>query len=222
MPPPHTTRVFQRCTRKILLFQVRHSWLIWHMTWLYSNGYIALGKARALHVHSCLFRSSASCSFLGIAPFFRWRRRCDNRYETGDRTAFGRGRDNELPSLSKAGKTAVTCRASLVVNQAFDSFPLSIWHLAMVMSTLMETRDLSLVCQKNHKVKLICHSSRRKYVKKSTVSDDNYKEFSLDNFSKEECIEELRVEKNEPVLADALGVPPVFRCSERSVFDRME
>jgi len=52
---------------------------------------------------------------------------------------------------------------------------------------------------------------------------DNYKELSLDNFRKEECIEEFRVEKNDlPVLADALGVPPVFRCSERSVFDGME
>ena len=48
---------------------------------------------------------------------------------------------------------------------------------------------------------------------------DNYKEFSLDNFSEEECIAEFRVEKNDlPVLADSLRIPPVFRCSQRSVF----
>ena len=52
---------------------------------------------------------------------------------------------------------------------------------------------------------------------------DNYKEFSLDNFSEEEYIAEFRMEKNDlPVLADALGVPPVFRCSQRSLFDGME
>ena len=45
---------------------------------------------------------------------------------------------------------------------------------------------------------------------------ENYKEFSLDNFSEEECIAEFRIEKNDlPVLADALGIPPVFRCSQR-------
>lgn len=51
----------------------------------------------------------------------------------------------------------------------------------------------------------------------------NYEEFSLDNFSKEECIAEFRVEKNDlPVLADSLGIPPVFCCSQRSVFEGME
>jgi len=34
---------------------------------------------------------------------------------------------------------------------------------------------------------------------------DNYEEFSLDNFSEEECTVEFRVEKNDlPVLADSL------------------
>jgi len=51
---------------------------------------------------------------------------------------------------------------------------------------------------------------------------DNYKEFSLENFSKEECIGEFSVEKNGLlVLADALEVQPVFRCSHRFVFDGM-
>ena len=52
---------------------------------------------------------------------------------------------------------------------------------------------------------------------------DNYEEFSPDNFSEEECITEFRVEKNDlPVLADSHGIPPVFRCSQRSVFAGME
>ena len=52
---------------------------------------------------------------------------------------------------------------------------------------------------------------------------DNYEEFSFDNFSDEECIKEFRDEKNDlPILANALGIPPVFRCLQRSVFDGME
>ena len=44
---------------------------------------------------------------------------------------------------------------------------------------------------------------------------DNYEEFSLDNFSEEECIAEFRVEKNDlPVLADSLGIP-LFSVARR-------
>ena len=58
--------------------------------------------------------------------------------------------------------------------------------------------------------------------KSSLFPYDNYKEFSLDNFSKR-MHRRICVEKNDlPVLADALVVPHVFRCSERSVFDGME
>ena len=52
---------------------------------------------------------------------------------------------------------------------------------------------------------------------------DNYEEFSLDNFNDEECIKEFRDEKYDlPILADTLGIPPVFCCLQRSVFDGME
>ena len=52
---------------------------------------------------------------------------------------------------------------------------------------------------------------------------DNYEEFSLDKFSKEECIAEFCVEKNDlAILADSLGIPFVFRCSQSSVFGGME
>ena len=52
---------------------------------------------------------------------------------------------------------------------------------------------------------------------------DNYEEFLFDNLSDEECIAEFRDEKNDlPILADALSIPPVFRYSQRSVFDEME
>ncbi|PFX24908.1 hypothetical protein AWC38_SpisGene10495 [Stylophora pistillata] len=51
----------------------------------------------------------------------------------------------------------------------------------------------------------------------------NHDEFLLDNLSDEEYIAEFRVEKSDlSTLADAPGIPPVFRCSQRSVFDGME
>ena len=82
----------------------------------------------------------------------------------------------------------------------------------------------SFLCQGNHKHKRIYHSLRRKYVKKTPPFPyDIYDEFSLDSFTEEECIAEFRVGKNDlPVLADALGIPPVVRCSQRSVFEGIE
>ena len=48
---------------------------------------------------------------------------------------------------------------------------------------------------------------------------DDYKGFSLNNFSDDECLAEFRVAKHDlPVLVDALGIPRVFRCLQRSVF----
>ena len=94
-------------------------------------------------------------------------------------------------------------------------------HFAEVMSSLKETRDLLLVSC----VKGIINANEFAILYDVNMSKnplfpyDNYEQFSLDNFSEEECIAEFRVEKNDlPVLADALGIPPVFRCSQRSVF----
>ena len=93
------------------------------------------------------------------------------------------------------------------------------------MSSLKETRDLLLVSR----VKGIINANEFAILYDVNMSKnplfpyDNYEEFSLGNFSEEECIAEFRVEKNDlPVLGDALGIPPVFRCSQRSVFQGME
>ena len=93
------------------------------------------------------------------------------------------------------------------------------------MSSLKETRDLLLVSC----VKGIINANEFGILYDVNMSKnplfpyDNCEEFSLHNFSEEECIAEFRVEKNDlPVLADALGIPPVFRCSQRSVFEGME
>ena len=93
------------------------------------------------------------------------------------------------------------------------------------MSSLKETRDLLLVSC----VKGIINANEFAILYDVNMSKnplfpyDNYEQFSPDNFSEEECIAEFLVEKNDlPVLADALGIPPVFRCSQRSVFEGME
>ena len=93
------------------------------------------------------------------------------------------------------------------------------------MASLKETRDLLLVSY----VKGVIKANEFAILYDVNMSKnplfpyDNYEEFSLDHFSEEKCIAEFRVEKNYfPVLADALGIPPVFRCSQRSLLDGME
>ena len=59
--------------------------------------------------------------------------------------------------------------------------------------------------------------------KKPPFPHDSYEEFSLDNFSDEECKAEFRVQESDlPVLADALGIPANFHCPRRSVVGEME
>jgi len=93
------------------------------------------------------------------------------------------------------------------------------------MSSLKEMRDLLLVSC----VKGILNANEFAIVydvnmsKNPLFPHDNYEEFWLDNFSEEEYIAEFRVEKNDlPILADSLGIPPVFCCSQRFVFEGME
>ena len=52
---------------------------------------------------------------------------------------------------------------------------------------------------------------------------ENYERFSLDNMDPAECKAEFRFEKNDlPLFAEALGIPEVFKCGQRSVCDGME
>ena len=50
--------------------------------------------------------------------------------------------------------------------------------------------------------------------------DHQYDRFSLEEKDASECTADFRVEKNDiPRLADALGIPPVFRCYNGTVWD---
>ena len=79
------------------------------------------------------------------------------------------------------------------------------------MSSLKETRDLLLVSC----VKGIINANEFAILYDVNMSKnplfpyDNYEEFSLDNFSEEECIAEFRVEKN-----DLLSVARRGQCLE--------
>ena len=80
-------------------------------------------------------------------------------------------------------------------------------HFAKVMSSVKEKRDLPLVSCVTGTINTnefaILYNVNMS--KNPLFLYDSYEEFSLDNFSKEKCIAEFRVEKNDlPVLADAL------------------
>lgn len=51
----------------------------------------------------------------------------------------------------------------------------------------------------------------------------HYPKFSLEDKDEYECIADFRVKKNDlPVLSEALGIPPLFRCYQGTVCDGME
>ena len=52
---------------------------------------------------------------------------------------------------------------------------------------------------------------------------DSYERFNLDSMIAAECKSEFRVEKQDlPRLVQALQLPPVFKCEQRSICDDME
>ena len=52
---------------------------------------------------------------------------------------------------------------------------------------------------------------------------DSYERFNLDSMNAAECKAEFRVEKQDvPRLVQALQLPPVFKCEQRSICDDME
>jgi hypothetical protein len=52
---------------------------------------------------------------------------------------------------------------------------------------------------------------------------ENYERFDLDGMDPAECKAEFRFEKHDlPLLAEALGIPDVFKCEQRSICDGME
>ena len=52
---------------------------------------------------------------------------------------------------------------------------------------------------------------------------DSYELFNLDSMNSAECKAEFRVEKQDlPRFVQALQLPPVFKCEQRSICDDME
>ena len=52
---------------------------------------------------------------------------------------------------------------------------------------------------------------------------ENYELFNFDALDPVECVADFRVEKQDiPRLADALGIPPVIKCQQRSICDGTE
>ena len=51
----------------------------------------------------------------------------------------------------------------------------------------------------------------------------NYQRFNLDEIQEPECKAEFRFNKNDiPVLAEVLGLPETFRCSQRTVAKKLK
>jgi len=52
---------------------------------------------------------------------------------------------------------------------------------------------------------------------------DSYESFDFDVLEDDECLSEFRFQKHDlPLLAEVLGVPDVFKCSQRSIADGVE
>ncbi|CAH3147117.1 unnamed protein product, partial [Pocillopora meandrina] len=52
---------------------------------------------------------------------------------------------------------------------------------------------------------------------------DSYGPFDLENIDEAECKAEFRVEKRDlPTLREVLGIPPAFKCPQRTICDGME
>ena len=52
---------------------------------------------------------------------------------------------------------------------------------------------------------------------------ENYERFNFDDMDSAECLAEFRVEKQDiSRLADALGIPLVLNCQQRSICDGVE
>ena len=52
---------------------------------------------------------------------------------------------------------------------------------------------------------------------------ENYQRFNLDEIQEPECKAEFRFNKNDiPVLAEVLGLPEIFRCSQTTVANKLE
>ena len=95
----------------------------------------------------------------------------------------------------------------------------------MEMSLFKEAREMLLL---NHDMKVINDEELLLLLDDNTSRNpefnyENYQRFNLDEIQEPECKAEFRFNKNDiPVLAEVLGLPETFRCSQRTVANKLE
>ena len=95
----------------------------------------------------------------------------------------------------------------------------------MEMSSFKEAREMLLL---NHDMKVINDEELLLLLDDNTSRNpeynyENYQRFNLDEIQEPECKAEFRFNKNDiPVLAEVLGLPETFRCSQRTVANKLE
>ncbi|CAH3143736.1 unnamed protein product [Pocillopora meandrina] len=93
------------------------------------------------------------------------------------------------------------------------------------MSLFKEAREMLLL---NHDMKVINDEELLLLLDDNTSRNpdfnyENYQRFNLDEIQEPECKAEFRFNKNDiPVLAEVLGLPETFRCSQRTVANKLE
>ena len=95
----------------------------------------------------------------------------------------------------------------------------------MEMSLFKEAREMLLL---NHDMKVINDEELLLLLddnisRNPEFNYENYQRFNLDEIQEPECKAEFRFNKNDiPVLAEVLGLPETFRCSQRTVANKLE
>lgn len=93
------------------------------------------------------------------------------------------------------------------------------------MAFFKQTRELLLI---EHSEKAISDEELLLLLEENTsrnpeFSYENYERFNLEEIEEPECKANFRFQKDDiPELAEVLGLPEVFRCSQRTVADQLE
>ena len=92
-------------------------------------------------------------------------------------------------------------------------------------TSFKETRELTLLCYAENLLSddefLVLWENNQS--SKPDFPWDSYGPFDLENIDEAECKAEFRVEKRDlPTLREVLGIPPTFKCPQRTICDGME
>ena len=93
------------------------------------------------------------------------------------------------------------------------------------MASLKQTRDLVLECYADGLIDedeyMLLYDINQS--KNPEFPYENYEHFNFDAIDPAECLADFRVQKQDvPRLADALGIPLVLKCQQRSICDGVE